>query len=254
MRDRRFSLTLFTVLALSPALTAADQAGPSPRLLPHPEILQLPDPAPGAASAPAAVPAVVEPSPLAVPPTSREDKEIAPRGGASRTTATTFDAKGTELPQRIGSSGWSFLRDVWPLMAVLLLIGGMAFILKKFMPARGLLAGSEALKIVARTHVAPKQQVVLVKLGRRLVLIGVSPERMSALSSIDDPDQVAMLLGEIASRQPNSMTGAFASSMARERETYADEPLATDDTEVTHGQVRGFLRKVRALAGKNAVE
>lgn len=243
----RQTIPLILCLAIAPGLWAAgptETAGRSP--LPHPEILQ---PA-GTAAQPVAEPATAgEPRP-SIPTAASEEKEIAARDGRKVATATATGQKTETAPR--GSGGWSLMRDMWPLLTVLLLIGGMAMVLRRYMPARRLLGGSDVLKIVARTHVSPKQQLVLVKLGRRLVLLGVSPERISSLSTVEDSDQVAMLLGEIASGQPGSISSAFASSVEDEREAYAGDVSDGDETEATRGQVRGLLQKVRSLAGKGA--
>jgi flagellar biogenesis protein FliO len=237
-------------------------------LFPHPEILQPASaPAPASAQTAQSPTTTIEPATELATPAKAiatagnpqatltalqtgEEKAITLRSsGRAATVAGAGQASG-DGASRAGTGGGSFIRNLWPLLAVLVLIVGMALMVKKFMPARRLLGGSDVLKIVARTHVSPKQQLLLVKMGRRLVLLGLSPDRINSLSTVDDPDQVAMMLGEIASRQPASMTSAFAASMEDEREAYRDEPTDVDETEVTRGHVRGLLQKVRAMTSK----
>ncbi len=241
----RFICLISFGLALSATL-GAEQTAPAGggRLLPHPDILALPAQSPAApaqgadsTAAPAAAATVKAPDPQAA---SSENQELPPRksktGGSRNGKPDSLDRPG-------------LIRDLWPLLAVLVLIAAIALFLKKFLPTRRLMAGSQVLRIVARTHVTPKQQLMLIKLGRRMVLLGVSPDRISTLSTVDDPEQVALLLGEVASSQANSASRAFVESMGEEADTYEELP-EEDATSATRGQVHGLLEKVRSLAGK----
>jgi len=203
----------------------------------------------------------------------QEDKAIVHRAvsalsGQSGGAAGNGNENG-DVKRRGNNSKYSSLMDLWPLLVVLVVIGGAALLIKKYMPkSRSIFGGSDVLRIVARTPVGTKQQLVLVKLGRRLVLLGVTPERINALNTIDDPNQVAMLMGEAASAQPTSMTQTFAAAMNRESAVFGenqesaavfDELIDDEDTSAgihsddTHGDdipsdVRGLLSKVRQLA------
>jgi len=145
-----------------------------------------------------------------------------------------------------GPGPWPFW-DALPLLAVLAMIGAVALLVKRFMPARRLLTGAGVLDIVARTPLSGKQSLVLVKMGRRLILLGVSPDRVSALDVVDDPDQVATLIGEVASQKPDSMSTAFADAFRREAHAYAEEPVGQDAAIGASGHVQGLLEKVRRL-------
>ena len=206
-----------------------------------------------------------------------EDKAIVHRAvsalsGRSGGAAGNGNENG-DVKRRGNNSKYSSLMDLWPLLVVLVVIGGAAMFVKKYMPKnRSIFGGSDVLRIVARTPIGTKQQLVLVKLGRRLVLLGVTPERINALNTVDDPNQVAMLMGEAASVQPTSMTQTFAAAMNRESAVFNENQgstvfdeliddeddaidLHSDDThsDDTHGHdtpgdVRGLLSKVRQLA------
>ncbi|GIK16487.1 MAG: hypothetical protein BroJett003_14510 [Planctomycetota bacterium] len=57
------------------------------------------------------------------------------------------------------------------------------------------------LTVAARTLVGPKQSVVLLQVGRRrYVLVGISGDRMTALSELTDADEVAELAAGILTR------------------------------------------------------
>jgi len=260
MAIRRPHIALgFGLCALCAALPAWAQTSPpsaSRRPVPHTDILTLPPEPATVSSVEAGDELVASSAPIEqaapaserseVPPGSPESKLIERR--ESSTGYASLDSEAQALKRREAGRSSGLLSDLWPLLAVLALIAAAAYLLKKFMPARGLLAGSNALQVVAQTHVTAKQQLMLVKVGRRLALIGVSPDRLSTLMTIDDPEQVAALLGEVASAQPGSMTRAFDESMHDEVAAYAQ--VDEDPTTATRGQVHGLLAKVRTLAGR----
>ena len=78
------------------------------------------------------------------------------------------------------------------LAIVLGLVGAAAWAVRRWVPAARI-AGSAGLRVVGRTSITPKHSVALVRVGRRFVLVGVSPERMTALCEVNDPDEVAEL-------------------------------------------------------------
>lgn len=239
------------LLAAMPAWADSPAPAGSKRPLPHPDILALPPETPASAETPASpVQTPATPS-VAAPVESGESKEIARRDNATTSVVANNENRKIARAKAEGKSG--LLADLFPLLAVLVLIAGIVFILKKYMPARRLLAGSDVLQIVARTHVSPKQQLMLVKLGRKMVMIGVSPDRIQTLAVVDDPDQVAALMGEIAAGSPRSMSRAFVETMDDESEAYIELPV-NDPTHATRGQLHGLLHKVRTMSGKTEQE
>jgi flagellar biogenesis protein FliO len=256
---RRLSLICIMLAALAGPLvaqtrSAAGEASPSRSPVPHPDILSLPagETARGAASADK--PAVAaEPGP-AVPerrpgPAAGEAREIA-RAEPRSLPAGSGDPESQAIARHSGGSKSWFLVQMWPLLAVLAVIAGAALAVRKLVPGNRLVTGSQILRIVARTHVTPRQQLMLVKLGRQMVLLGVSSDRVTPLATVTDPEQVAMLLGEAASGRPNSIASAFSESFEAETHAYAAETDGRDPAAVAHGQVHGLLEKVRSLAGK----
>lgn len=245
-------IIIWTLTGVLPSpVRAQSSPGAGGRPLPHPDILELPEDAATSVSAQEAQDAAEPPpGPAAAQARSSESRPVArPAESAGSSFATASEGRSVARREAAGKSG--FLRDLWPLLAVLVLIAGLAVILKKFLPGRQLFAGTNVLRIVARTSVSSKQQIMLVKLGRKLVLVGVSPDRMSALCTVDDPDQVALLLGEAASGRTGSMAGAFEASMREEAEDYAATAAAAEDEAGgAGGQLHGLLKKVRTLAAR----
>lgn len=81
--------------------------------------------------------------------------------------------------------------------------------------------------VVSRTALAPRQQLLLVRVGRRLMVIGDSAGRLTGIGEIVDPDEVASLLGQTqatpaATGGAVSFTGMFRRFRAARQQPEAD--------------------------------
>lgn len=184
------------------------------------------------------------------PAAAEQTREIRRPERPERSARTTSEQQ-VVSPRGTGSRGWQ-LWDFVPLLAVLALIAGAAIVVKRFMPARRLLGGG-VMQVLARTPLTGRQQLVLVRLGRRVLLLGVSPDRMCTLSVFDDPQEVAMLLGEVESGRPGSSTHEFRQSFVEEAGAYGQEEPAEPLDVAASGHVRGLLEKVRSLKTNKGV-
>ena len=142
------------------------------------------------------------------------------------TNAASADARNRANPgatvdlKRVGLS----------LMLVLGVIFAARFAMKKLFPAVSVGRNSQVISVVSRSVIGPKQQFLLVKLGKRLVLIGDSGVSMSPLAEITDPSEVAELVGQLQSESNHSSVGAFASMFRKAEAQFEpedDRALAT---------------------------
>ena len=109
---------------------------------------------------------------------------------------------------------------VGSLLIVLTLIVGVTYCFKRFglnskrnfMPA--------GVEVLARSNMNPKQSLCLVQLGNRLVLLGQSPNHISSLQTIDDPDEIADIMGQLGQKKTSSITNTFSKLFHRENELY----------------------------------
>jgi flagellar biosynthetic protein FliO len=285
-RTRHLSLLLIGCIAAIPVHAwAADVSSPAPAKpaeqvsdlfgqqgaaraeppLPNPRAVESRTPSQPAAARPAvpagdssALPELIRATPAAPAaesgsPASESAREIK-RGEGTQGSSLAARAEQRAIDRRAGAgASWRFT-DIFPLLAVLGLIVAAALVVRRFLPARVTLGSGGAMEVLARLPVGAKQQLVLVRLGRRVLLLGVSPERMTMLCEVDDADQAATLLGEVASVRPGSSLAAFDNSFDEEAGRYLDEAIGEDVTMAAGGQVRGLLEKVRKLArGKDAI-
>jgi flagellar biogenesis protein FliO len=133
----------------------------------------------------------------------------------------------------------------------------------------GVAAGrsSQVMKVLSRSVIAPKQQLLLVQVGRRLVVVGDCGQQMNALAEISDPDEVASLLGQLrAQPEASESSKPFAPLLGRARDEFGDlpvppvtEPFAPGGDEEenelaiagvveTRGELTGLTEKIRMLS------
>jgi hypothetical protein len=107
--------------------------------------------------------------------------------------------------------------------------------------------------VVARSVIAHRQSAVLLQLGRRLVLVGVSGDRMERLCEITDADEVLGLLSEV--RGVEARSDVFEAVLGHEASTFR-EPDAPTRPEASTRSVGGnstpatvtrLLTRLRAL-------
>ncbi|GJM25477.1 MAG: hypothetical protein DHS20C16_18920 [Phycisphaerae bacterium] len=130
------------------------------------------------------------------------------------------------------------------LMVVLGVIGAVAASVRRWVPAARTVT-SDQLCVVGRTAISSKQSAVLLHVGKRIVLVGVTPDRVNTLSEITDESEVAQLIGRAKSEESKSKgfdgatlgselsgSGDFDSALAREIEQYDDVEVSTAQAEV----------------------
>ena len=113
------------------------------------------------------------------------------------------------------------------------------------------------LQVVARSYLSPKQSICLVRAGPRLIMVGVTADRITHLTDIDDPDAAALLIGQAEASKEHSRTGAFQRLVVDEGTVYrrpgpaeSMDPGRTVDTRYgqARGHLDGLLGKIRSYA------
>lgn len=147
----------------------------------------------------------------------------------------------------------------WPLSIVLLIVGLCVWGLRKWMPRSVRFGGGDTIRILARKYLSGKQSLCLARIGRRVVLMGITPDRISTLSEITDPEEAAALIAAVERGRPDSFTTTFGRMSDRE---WADETNGPDtkdsieeETSVssrnlarTGREMRELVDRVRALS------
>jgi flagellar biogenesis protein FliO len=99
------------------------------------------------------------------------------------------------------------------------------------------------IEVVGRTSLSPRQSLCLVRLGPRLVLLGVTNETVRALDVIQDADLTARLVGQAARQRPDSHSAEFARCLEREAQTYASGPHSGEPAPAPDDSQLGDLRQ-----------
>jgi len=109
------------------------------------------------------------------------------------------------------------------LTAVIGMILLLRSVAKHIFPAAITGGRAGAVKVVARCPLGPRQQIVLLQVGRRVVVIGDSAAQMSCLCQITEADEVASLLGQIRQERTSSTSSPFTSWFNRATEAFTGD-------------------------------
>ena len=142
------------------------------------------------------------PKPAAV---SAADRPLSPRGPK--------ESQGLTAKNRSSDAvGW------WQTLGALTLVLGLIFLArwairrrsKGFRSARV----PQVVEMISRTSVSPRHQVMLIRVGARLLVVGAGADSMNTLAEIDDPEQVSELLGAVEQAKVSSLSNTFAKALA----------------------------------------
>jgi flagellar biogenesis protein FliO len=147
-------------------------------------------------------------------------------GRRNNKTSQTEDTPQSNLVSIQTPSLW---RTSLSLLVVLALIGGGAYLFRRFTQGAGRWRNSQGMTVLARSVINPKQTLCLVKFGRRLVLVGVSPNHMASLDTVEDPEEISHILGSLEKEGQHSISNTFDSLIRRETSQYAGEEFPLDN-------------------------
>jgi len=119
-------------------------------------------------------------------------------------------------------------------------------------------SGGRHLEIVSRLALSPRQSICLIRIGRQLVLVGVTSDRITRLLVIDDPRTVGELmdsargasgtgLGSTFGRLFSSQASSFQDD-AEQDEPAAELPFTPDGRHYlqTRLELSGLMEKIRS--------
>jgi flagellar biogenesis protein FliO len=151
--------------------------------------------------------------------TSIESKTIRREHKAdARKTSESGEAVSEPAP----SGQLSLTRVVMSLGIVLALIFGMKFFGQKYFGPKGMKSTGRTVETLWRAMIGPKQQVLLIKVGkRRVIVVGDSGGTLSALDQITDPDEIAELVGQLHTEKLGPAANAFGGIFGRSAEKFA---------------------------------
>jgi len=178
----------------------------------------------------------------------------------NRSVAPTTQATGVKVPD----AGLDTRQVVLSLGIVIGLILLLKWAAKRMFPGQAGIPSSRAIQVVSRSVVSPKQQFLMLQVGKRLVVVADSGAGMSPVCEITDPDEVAELIGQIRSQATQTFGKSFMTLFGRKQEQFevtedsgeksallGDGPI--EDSEdpavgMTREEIGGLMDKVRMLS------
>lgn len=161
---------------------------------------------------------------------------------------------GPERTRAADLAGVGALQLLWPLALVLVLIVAAALAWRKWSPRSKRFSAGGVINVLASHYLSPKQSLCLVRLGRRMLLIGVTPERISTVAEIQQPQEASEILAAVERARPSSFTSVFTRlSKGEPVENATEEPIeeqaAIADQQLarTGTAVRDLISRVRGL-------
>jgi len=128
---------------------------------------------------------------------------------AGKTVARKPATKGGALSMLARTGFWLGL--------VIVLLCGMVVLARRFLPKSMGMFKSPAMELVGRSYLDPKRCVYLLKVGKRVLVVGGAENGLSCLGQIDDAAEVEHLValaGNGASREESKARG-FAAALGR---------------------------------------
>jgi flagellar biosynthetic protein FliO len=195
---------------------------------------------------------------------ARMAEVLPPRAPTGPTSVINAAHTGGALPRTIpgGHRPW-YHSGLLALGAVLALIFAVMIVVRRYVPSVRAMSGG-ALKVISRVHLSPKQSVALVQVGPRLILIGVTPDRLTPLGEISDPREVSDLRSRAGVGVDSATRAHFEEALASEAAQYeaarqeeeealpvpeaSDGPAdGTHRVQETLGQLRTLVTQLRSL-------
>lgn len=142
-------------------------------------------------------------------------------------SASTASGKGGQTPNSGGT--FDVTRVMLALGAVILLILILRAGAKRVIPGAAAHRASSFVKVLARCSITPRQNLLVVQFGKRLVLVGDGGANLNPLCEITDPDEIAGILAQ-AREESISVARRFESLFGRASKEFSEtaDPQATE--------------------------
>ncbi len=176
----------------------------------------------------------------------------APGEAEGDTLADLFrDQSPAQPPSERRSTTGAFLRVIGWTIAIVALGGAVLLVIRKYTPAGRMLAGGGIVHVLARTSLSPRHTVFVVRIARhRVLVVGISGDRMTTLSEISDPAQIVEVDSQFRSRL-DSFAAPGAGDEDRRESATAGAPEREGETAraVDLEPYRREVEKLRTVIG-----
>lgn len=182
-------------------------------------------------------------------PSLVEGHEEGPRAAGAEGAASRRQKRSSRFPAKRAAVVPWYRSGLGAMAIVLVVIALVTIGLRRWLPVAKTLDHG-MLRVVARTNVSPKHHAALIQLGRRFVLVGVSPDGMSTLCEVRDGNEVSELSARLGSRSVLAFDEQLLDE-TRQYEQSGGEPVprrSTDERDQGEEEpVTDLLQKLRKL-------
>lgn len=113
--------------------------------------------------------------------------------------------------------------------------------------------GSNVLRVMCRQNLSSKQSMALVQMGRQLVFVGMTPERINVLRTVEDAEETAALLAMVKGAHPKQKSDEFDLLLKEQTgilsaELEVEASPKTDSPEKIRGardDIKGLIERLR---------
>ena len=154
--------------------------------------------------------------------------------GAIRLLPPTGQLEATDTPPRFGGS---MVTVATSLAIVLGLFLSVAWVFRRAAPRQSVRLPREAFEFLGKAPLAGRQEMQLLRLGRKLLLLAVTPTSAETLTEITDPEEVERIAGICLNRD-----SAMGGRTFREASTSRTETRASETRLTTRDNARRDLR------------
>jgi flagellar biogenesis protein FliO len=169
----------------------------------------------------------------AIPPRAASNTidERQPVRRAAAPTSARPTTQQTGVKSTSTGKGFDSGRVTTALAVVVILILLLRWGAKRFFGVAAVGRSSRAVQVMARTPVSPRQQLMVLRVGRRLLVVADGGSQMNTLSEITDPDEVAALVGQLQGEHGERAGKGFGSLFSKMRGQYEAPEAENEDAE-----------------------
>ncbi|MFT3788928.1 MAG: flagellar biosynthetic protein FliO [Tepidisphaeraceae bacterium] len=190
-----------------------------------------------------------------VPVSVRAQATTAPASVEQREFPRTFDRTIATRPpgSTTGNTGSTLdlPRVLAALAIVVALIFGLRWAARRFLGAGGTTTRNRNVRVLSRSPIAPRQQILLLQVGRRVIVTADCAGQLSTLANIEDPDEVAQLIGGYSAPvEENELIEPKSDDVASFEATLGNEQQKFDGDEATESQrseINSLAERVKQL-------
>lgn len=147
-----------------------------------------------------------------------------------------------------GGTGGYLLSTAGALGLVIGLVLATRWVIVK-LGGRPVARGNSAVELLSRTAVAPKSHVLLLRVGARVLVVGDAAGVLRPLGEINEPQEVADLLGAVTASRPGSVTQSFGGLLDRFNRDHDEADSPPPQADATIDALSGLKSRLKNMGG-----